>query len=292
MKTTAGQKVKIGIFTAVGIAILVIGIFIIGSRKNMFSDTFSIYGTFRNVGGLMVGNNVRFAGINVGTVEEIVIENDTMVHVDMRLQSRLKAFLRSDAVASIGSDGLMGDKLVMIAPGQASTEMLKDGSRIVTVNPIDFDKIIGRIANVATNAEVITASLASISSQISGGKGSLGKLIYTDDLQKGLVGTVNSAKETMESAHDAIKSVKKGTEGFSENMEALKHNVLLRGYYKKKAKAKEAAANGTAPATDPQNADNAQPAPNSAAQPHKETRAERRLRKKSDKNSGGPNDSL
>jgi len=236
MKTTSGQKVRIGIFTLVGIGVLLGAIFIIGDKQNLFSHTFSIHGKFKNVGGLQIGNNVRFAGINVGTVEDIVIENDTTVRVDMRLQEKVRQFLKTDANASIGSDGLMGDKLIVIAPGTAPNKNLADDALIPTVNPIEFDKVIAKFTKIADNAEVITASLANISSQISGGKGSLGKLIYTDDLQKGLVGTVNTAQKTMESAKDAIGSVKKGVEGFSENMEAVKHNVLVRGYFKKKEK--------------------------------------------------------
>lgn len=237
MKTTTSQKVRIGIFTLVGIGVLLGGIFIIGDKQNLFSHTFSIHGKFKNVGGLQIGNNVRFAGINVGTVEDIVIEKDTIVRVDMRLQQKVKKFLKTDAMASIGSDGLMGDKLIVIAPGSADNPELKEDGQIPTVSPVDFDKVVAKFTKIADNAEVITSSLADISSQISGGKGSLGKLIYTDDLQKGLVKTVHSAQTTMESAKDAIGSVKKGVEGFSENMEAVKHNVLVRGYFKKKEKA-------------------------------------------------------
>ena len=159
-----------------------------------------------------------------------------MVRVDMRLQEKVKKFLKTDGVASIGSDGLMGDKLIVIAPGFNGEPLLANKAQIPTVSPVDFDKVIAKFTKIADNAEVITASLASISSQISGGKGSLGKLIYTDDLQRGLVGTVTSAQKTMESAKEAIGTVKKGVEGFSENMEAVKHNVLVRGYFKKKEK--------------------------------------------------------
>ncbi|MFI5196719.1 MAG: MlaD family protein [Chitinophagales bacterium] len=229
MKTTPSQKVRIGIFTLVGIGLLVTGIFIIGNKKNMFGDTFSIYGKYKNVGGLQIGNNIRFAGINVGTVEDITIENDSTVRVDMRLQSKVRPFLKKDAVASIGSEGLMGDKLITIAPGANGTALLGKGGQIMTIDPTGFDKIVNKFARVAENAEIITNSLASITSQISAGKGSIGKLIYTDSLEQGLVSTVNAAHETM-------KSVKKGTEGFGENMTAMKHNFLFKGYYKHKAK--------------------------------------------------------
>ena len=230
MKTTTSQKAKIGIFTLVGLTVLVIGIFVIGDKKNMFGDTFSIYGTFKNVGGLQEGNNVRFAGINVGTVESISIVNDTTVRVTMRMESKVHEFLKTDAVASIGSDGLMGDKLITIAPGINGDE-IKRNEQIMTVNPVDFDKIITKITHVADNAEIITASLAGIASQIGAGRGSLGKLIFTDSLERGLVGTVNAAKQTMISA-------KAGVAGFDENMTAVRHNFLLKGYFKKKAREK------------------------------------------------------
>ena len=288
MKTTASQKAKIGIFTLAGIGILLAGIFIIGNKKNMFSETFSIYGTFKNVGGLQVGNNVRFAGINVGTVEDIVIKNDTTVRVDMRLEAKVREFLKTDAVASIGSDGLMGDKLIVIAPGISGDKLLANGGQIPTTNPVDFDKIITKITHVADNAEVITASLASISSQISSGHGSLGRLIYTSDLQKGLVSTVNAAQKTMESAHEAIQSVKKGTEGFSENMEAVKHNVLVRGYFKRKERHKKDsidAAKVTIPADDSKTdvPQTQQPAPETKADKKhakKEAKAEKKQEQK------------
>src|ERR1700677_770758 len=135
MKTTTAQKAKIGIFTLVGFIVLVVGIFVIGNKKNMFGDTFPVYGSFKNVGGLQVGNNIRFAGINVGTVEGITIQNDTTVRVDMRLQERVRPFLKSDATASIGSDGLMGDKLVVIAPGLNGDKLIEKGGRLATVNP-------------------------------------------------------------------------------------------------------------------------------------------------------------
>ncbi|RYZ52082.1 MAG: MCE family protein, partial [Sphingobacteriales bacterium] len=77
MQTTNSKRIRTGIFTLIGILLFVAGIFLIGSKKNMFSDTYTIYGTFRNVGGLSVGNNIRFAGITVGTVEDISIVSDT-----------------------------------------------------------------------------------------------------------------------------------------------------------------------------------------------------------------------
>lgn len=276
MKTSTGQKIKIGIFTIAGILLFLAGIFIIGSKKNMFSDTFSIYGTFKNVGGLAVGNNIQFAGIIVGTVEEISLTSDTIVRVDMRMKANVKPFLKADAKATIGSDGLMGDKLVTIISGSATEQkLLTDGSRIMTADPFDFDKLIAKFTHVANNAEIITGELAGMAVQIRKGDGTISKLLYTDDLSKSLEGTAANAERLTSSlagisehvkagrgsigslvytdtlsnriervvgtANKAMLTINEAAYGFSENMKALHGNVFFRGYFKRKAK--EAAEN-------------------------------------------------
>ncbi len=273
MKTTTSQKVKIGIFTVAGILILVIGIFLIGKKKNLFGDTFHIYGTFNNVGGLQVGNNIRFAGINVGTVKDISIISDTLIRVDMVLQSKIKPFLKSNSLASIGSDGLMGDKLITIVAGPDNKVLLSNGGKILTINPLDFDKSIAKLTNMASNAEIISAELAAITMQLRQGKGSMGRLLYRDDLAKGLEGTMVNAQRmtgsladitgeiksgkgslgrllynddlskslegTAENAKTTMSTINDAAYGFSENMKALQGNFLFKGYFKRKAKEDE-----------------------------------------------------
>ncbi len=271
MKTSVGQKIKIGIFTVVGILLFVAGIFLIGSKKNMFGDTFIIKGSFNNVGGLDVGNNIRFAGINVGTVEDIRIVSDTTIMVDMRMKGQVRPFIKADALATIGSDGLMGDKLITISPGSSNeVRLLKDGSRIMTVNPIDFDKVISKFTNVADNAEIITRELAGMAIAIREGNGTISKLLYTDDLSKSLEGTAKNAQNitgslagiaaqirsgngslgsliytdslsngletTVRTANASMLTIQEAADGFSENMKALQGNYFLRGYFKRKAR--------------------------------------------------------
>lgn len=229
MKTNSGQKLKLGIFTFVGVLILVLAIFFIGKSKSLFNTTFNVYGVFKNVNGLQAGNNVRFAGINVGVIQNIRIISDTAVRVDLTLNKTVQQFLKKDVKASIGSDGLMGDKLIVINPGTSGGE-LNNGDHVATINPIDVDKIIGRVTKAADNAGVLISNLSEIVYKVNHGKGSIGKLLSSDKLANDLEGTVKQARST-------LSTVKKGTEGFSENMEAAKHNFLLRGYFNKKKKA-------------------------------------------------------
>jgi phospholipid/cholesterol/gamma-HCH transport system substrate-binding protein len=229
MKTNLSQKVKTGIFVALGIGILFATVFIIGNQKNLFDNTFTIKANFSNVSGLQVGNLVRFAGINVGTVNDISILNDTTVQVSLGIQSRVKKFIKQDASASIGSDGLMGDKIIQVSAGTAGKPVVKDESTITGKNPMNMDEVMAKLNGIATNAEVLTGNLAGIVAKVNNGQGSLGRLINNDQLAKNLEGTLNSTTET-------VKSIKKGAEGFSNNMEAVQNSFLLRGYFKKKEK--------------------------------------------------------
>jgi phospholipid/cholesterol/gamma-HCH transport system substrate-binding protein len=233
MKTTSEQKIKIGLFVLVGLVVIFLGIFLIGSQKSMFNSTFSVYGVFKNVNGLMVGNNVRFAGINVGVVEGINIVSDSAVRVDLTLNDNVKKFIKKDAKVSIGSDGLMGDKLVVISPGgTTSRDLVEGGDKLVAVNPLDVDKIINKLTRVADNAEELTSNLTDIVRDINQGKGSLGKLLKNDKIAQDLATTVSSAKTTISNAN-------KTTVTLNEDLKAAQSNFLLRGFFKNKEKAKQ-----------------------------------------------------
>jgi phospholipid/cholesterol/gamma-HCH transport system substrate-binding protein len=271
MKTSTSQKMKTGIFTIVGILLLVAAIFVIGSNKNMFGNTFNIYGTFRNVGGLQVGNNILFAGIKVGTIENISFVADTLVRVDMRMSADVKPFLKKDAVATVGSSGLMGDKVISILPG-SNTEniLLKDGDPIASVDPVGMEEIIAKFTAVADNAGIITSELAGMAKQIRNGDGSISKLLYTNTLSNSLEGTsANAQKMTaslagiaakinqgegsigslvntsvlsdriddlMVTTDSAVGSIQEAAARLSENMLAMQSSFLFRGYFKRKAK--------------------------------------------------------
>ena len=230
MQQITQQIIKVGIFATAILGLLLVGIFLIGRNKSLFQRTFVLYGTFKNVGGLQVGNNVRFVGIDVGTVESIDILSDTTARVALRIREKVKPFIKKGSVAGISTDGLMGDKLITISSGTENDTPVKDKDAIKTVDPMNYDRVLDRLSGVAENAEVITEQLAGIATQINQGKGSIGRLLYSDSLATSLEGTVTEAKKT-------VKSIRRGSDGFSENMEALKHNFLLRGYYKRKEKA-------------------------------------------------------
>lgn len=229
MKISSSQKIKIGLFTVLGLLVLILGIYFIGNQKNMFSSTFMCYGVFRNVSGLQVGNNVRFEGINVGVVQDINIESDSTVRVDLAINNNVKKFIKNDAKLSIGSDGLMGDKLVIIAPGITSTEVIKNNGRLTAVNPLEIDKIVAKLSIVADNAEKITDGLSEIVDKVNHGHGSIAKLLNNDAMANELHETVKQAKSTIQNVHSTTTTL-------NTDLKAAQSNFLLRHFFKKKKK--------------------------------------------------------
>lgn len=225
--TTHSQnfKVRLGLFVAGGLALFIAAVFIIGKQKNLFDPVFKLTATFNNVSGLQVGNNIRFAGITVGTVDNIVIVNDSTVRVDMLLRKTVQKFIRTDCEVAIGSEGIIGDRLVVISQGTAEAPLVKEGQALVSTEPVETDAIMASLQVTAGNAEIITEQLAEITVKINSGKGTLGRLISDPTIANNL--------------SQSMTNIKESSEGLSENMEAAKDNFLLRGYYKRKAKAAE-----------------------------------------------------
>jgi phospholipid/cholesterol/gamma-HCH transport system substrate-binding protein len=212
-------------FVTVGLLLFIIAIYFIGKQKNLFGSTFHITSKFKTVSGLEVGNNVRFSGINIGTVEEIRLINDSSVVVSMVIKDEVRKFIKTDARASIGSDGLMGDKVLTITPGEKSTKIIEDNGAIASINGIEMNDIMKSVKKSVDNVGVISEELAIFSHSMNNGNGALARLVRDDKM-------ANSVSNT-------LSNLETGTKGFSENMEAAKSNFLFRGYFKKKEKEKE-----------------------------------------------------
>ena len=218
-------KIRLGLFVAGGLALFVLAIFIIGKQKNLFNPVFKLTSTFYNVSGLQVGNNIRFSGINVGTVDKITIINDSTVRVDMLVKKEVKQFIKSDCEVAIGSEGLIGDRLLIITQGSADASLAKEEAELSSAEPVETDAIMASLQVTAGNAEIISQQLAEIMVKINNGNGTIGRLIQDSTFAENMSQT--------------LLNLKKSTKGLDENMQAAQHNILLRGYFNKKQKAAE-----------------------------------------------------
>ena len=208
-------KVKLGLFVAGGLTLFVIAIFLIGKQKNLFNPVFKLTTSFYNVGGLQVGNNIRFSGINVGTVGSITLINDTTVQVDMIIKKSVQKFIKTDCQAAIGSEGIVGDRVLIITQGSSESESVKGDEYIISVEPVEIDGIIKTLNVTATQ-------MAEIMININRGNGTLGRLIRDSTIS--------------ENINKTIINLRKSSKGLDENMQAAKGNFLFKGYFNKKTR--------------------------------------------------------
>jgi phospholipid/cholesterol/gamma-HCH transport system substrate-binding protein len=225
MPKERNYKWKLGLFAIVALVIAVGAIYYIGKERNKFGSVLHVSAQFNSVSGLKLGSNVRLGGIDVGTVNSIALVTDTTVEVDMIIQKKVQKFIKKDAKASIGSDGLMGDKVIVITAGTPTTPIVTDGDSLGSHQPIETDAIMASLKTSADNAAIITSNLADISSRITNGKGALGKLLHDTSLSSNISST--------------MRNLNSSTHKLDENMEAAQHNFLLRGFFKKKDKEKK-----------------------------------------------------
>ncbi|WP_284652944.1 MlaD family protein [Flavobacterium terrisoli] len=216
---------KLGMFVIIGAVLFVVSIYVIGQNRNLFSETFQLKSHFSNVSGLKVGNSVRFSGINVGTVQSIEFLSDTSVVVSVVIEEDVHKYIKSDAMASIGTDGLMGDKVLTISPGSASKVIVKNNGIIASTKAVEIEDLMQSVKVSVDNAQVITYELAEFTSKMNNENSMLSKLVNDDKMGKSLDAT--------------LANMQNATKGLNENMEAAKHNFLLKGYFNKKKKAEE-----------------------------------------------------
>ena len=266
MENESKSEWKLGMFVVIGLCLFVATIYFVGKTRNLFGSTFTLHAHFKTVSGLKVGNNVRFAGINIGTVNNIELITDTSVVVDLIVKSEIQQFIKTDATASIGSEGLMGDKVLTIYPGTVAKGMIRDKGFLASKNALEMEDIMRSVKTSVDNAGIITGQLAEFTYKINNGKGALSKLITDEEFSNSLKGTLtnlqtssgefakftqkmNNGKGTLSKLvsdealgnklDSTISNLQTGTKGLSDNMEAAQHNILLRGFFKNKKKVEE-----------------------------------------------------
>jgi phospholipid/cholesterol/gamma-HCH transport system substrate-binding protein len=320
------NNIKLGVFVLGGLLFLIVLLYMIGKNRNMFGNNYVLKTRFENVQGLVPGNNVRFAGIQAGTVKRIKILNDTVIEVTMIIDTKMKDVIRKNALASIGTDGLVGNKVVNIIPVKQPAALAEENDLLPSKKSIDTEDMLQKLARTNNDIGIIASELKTtiqrfnqsnalwtllndesipqnfrasvakirtttekannvavtldgIIADIKKGKGNVGMILQDSSLALNLntailkinkVGDeadslatainnmvadirydVNDGKGTVNALlndslmltklNRSLDNIQKGTDGFNQNMEALKHNILFRGYFKKLEKKKKAA---------------------------------------------------
>jgi len=200
---------KLGIFIFLGSALLVILIFLLGNKDQLFTSTFTINAYFKNTEGLRNGAPVRFGGIDVGAVKGISIVNDTTgrVVVSMRIKDDVRRFIKKDSRASIETEGLVGNKVVMISMGSESADEISEGGIILSKEPLSFADIIAETQGIMAYTKEMTKNLSEIVYKVNEGKGTIGKIINDNQLYDAATNLTKSADVSMTSLTNDMKGV-------------------------------------------------------------------------------------
>jgi phospholipid/cholesterol/gamma-HCH transport system substrate-binding protein len=171
MKTKSVNNTKLGLFVVAGVLFMILTLYMIGKNRNLFGNTFVIRAVVTNVNGLVPGNNVRFKGIDVGTVEGIELANDSSIIVTLVIDEKMKPFIRSNAIVSIGTDGLMGNKLININSQSGSSLAIRAGDTLSSRKPIETDEMLRTLNTTNTNIEKISRNLYEITARLNNNNG-------------------------------------------------------------------------------------------------------------------------
>ena len=196
MKQTTSQKIRLGIFVIIGLLIFIVAVYFIGDKQKMFGKTNHLKAVFSNVNGLQIGNNVRYSGVNSGTIRGINMVNDSVIEVDMIIDKTLFSHIKKDAVAIIGSDGLVGSMIINIIPGKGAALPVEPGDEIKSFNRVRTDEMLNTLGITNKNAAQLTADLLEITAEIIKGKGTVGLLIRDSLIPKDLKETIRYLKIT------------------------------------------------------------------------------------------------
>jgi phospholipid/cholesterol/gamma-HCH transport system substrate-binding protein len=228
------RATRLGAFIVVTLAILVAGVFIIGSKQYLFSSTYKVKARFSNVVGLNAGADVRVAGVHSGVVHSIELPHKPgeQVTVVIYLSKSTHEIIKQDSVATIETEGMLGNQYLAISFGSAGSPEVRDADTLASRQPLEMvdllkkaDGILDSSQQAIQNTTLATANLNSISAKIDRGEGTVGALVNDRKLYSDLEQTTGTMRDTMVRAQAGVTD-------FQENMEALKHNFFLRGYFK------------------------------------------------------------
>ncbi|MGE5680794.1 MAG: MlaD family protein [Bacillota bacterium] len=197
MKNFTGAR--LGLFVFIGTALLVLAVFLVGGSQSLFSPTFDIKAYFNNVEGLRNGAMVRLSGINVGSVKSIELADDTTgrVIVSMRIDMSVRNFIRRDTKATIETEGLVGNKIVVLSVGSTAYDIVKNGEFIRSQSPVSMAQIFAESQGTLNYLKSITKDFSEIVAKVNKGEGTIGKIINDDELYNSATQITKTADKSL-----------------------------------------------------------------------------------------------
>lgn len=235
------RTARLGAFILGTLALLAVGIFIIGSKKYLFTPTYQLKTKFHTVVGLQTGADVLVGGVHSGTVRSIELPSNPAddILVTLQMDNVTHRIVKQDSQASIQTEGLLGNEYVAVSFGSPGKADVKTGDFINSVPPLEMSALLDKANGILSKGQEamghvneVAAHFSSVSAKIDNGQGTIGALVNDRDVYNQVDQTVANLNQTAITAKGTVASAQVGVKDFQDNMEALKHNFLLRGYFK------------------------------------------------------------
>jgi phospholipid/cholesterol/gamma-HCH transport system substrate-binding protein len=201
------RSVMVGIFVFIGMAILVVGILTLGGQQKKFVKAIQLRAVFDDIGGLQTGNNIWFSGVKIGTVRKITFYGDAQVEIEMNVEEAVVEFIRKDSKATISSDGLIGNKIIVIYGGTTLAPPVEDGDRLEAVMPLDTDQMMETLQVNNENLVEITADLKKLTSKLAAGEGIVGAVMTDSTLAENFRSILNNLNTASISSNRMIREL-------------------------------------------------------------------------------------
>lgn len=203
--------VIVGLFVLFGLLILVGGILTIGDLRDTFTRKMAVTAVFDEVGGLKTGDNVWFSGVKVGVVKELQLQDASRVEVGLTIDRDAARFIPDDALARVGSDGLIGNKIVVLYAGTPDGPRITDGKVLGVEDRISTEEMIAMLQENNANLHAITGDLKVLTAQLAAGEGSAGRLLMEDGLYEDLSASAASLRQTAERTPQLVSQMNRFT---------------------------------------------------------------------------------
>jgi phospholipid/cholesterol/gamma-HCH transport system substrate-binding protein len=230
------STIRLGAFILVALIVFGVMVFLVGDRELLFSRTYRIRAPFDNVAGLDEGAPVRAGGVRIGTVQQIQLPHqpDDKISVEIELANATRDVMKKDSIASIETEGLLGSKYVAISFGSVDAEQLHDGDVIESRPPIDYGDVAKKASEMLDSAkEAVDSSKVAIGN-INDASGDMKAISSKINNGQGTIGALVNDRTVFRNLNEMVQEAQAGATSFQENMEALKHNFFLRGFFKKR----------------------------------------------------------
>jgi outer membrane protein OmpA-like peptidoglycan-associated protein len=213
-------KANVGAFVIGGTALFGLGLFLLGSRQKVFSRGFEVYSDFTSVGGLATGADVRVSGLQAGELTEIQVprEPSGQYRIKFRLDQKVHPLIRQDSMATIQTDGLVGDKFVEIDKGSDASPECPSGCTIPSMDPFDFADLMQQARGLLDTTNSTLESAGEVADNVNQGL----KQFLTRD---------HNGKNGPEELNQTVVSAQRAMTNLADDTEAVKHNFLLRGFF-------------------------------------------------------------